>query len=111
MSCAAISCQTVSHNCPFPAVRSQLLRSVFVRKLKSEPGGNIVTDGSSQLVHAVLESDLVDELHLHIYPLTLGRGKRVMPEGLHAGFRLTSTTPYPIGVVGLHYERADRAIG
>jgi len=76
-----------------------------VRKLKSEPGKNIVTDGSSQLVHALLENDLIDELYLHVYPLTLGKGKRAIPEGLHTTFRLTSAKPYPTGVVGLHYER------
>ena len=79
-----------------------------VRKLKSEPGRSIATDGSSQLVHALLAADLVDELHLLLYPLTVGGGKRVLPEGVHATFRLTSATPYPTGVVGLHYER-DRS--
>jgi dihydrofolate reductase len=45
-----------------------------IRKLKAEPGGTIATDGSSQLVHAMLANDLVDELHLLVYPLTLGSG-------------------------------------
>ena len=76
-----------------------------IRALKAEPGGNILTDGSSQLVHALFEHDLIDELHLLLYPLTLGGGKRVMPERVHTTFRLTSATPYPTGVVGLHYER------
>jgi dihydrofolate reductase len=76
-----------------------------VRALKAEPGGNIVTDGSSQLVHALLEDDLVDELHLTLYPLTLGSGKRVLPNGLYTTFELNSATPYPTGVVGLHYTR------
>ena len=76
-----------------------------IRALKAQPGKNIVTDGSSQLVHAMLANDLVDELHLLVYPLTLGSGKRVLPNGVHATFRLTSTTQYPTGVVGLHYER------
>jgi dihydrofolate reductase len=79
-----------------------------VRALKSEPGKNIMTDGSSQLVHALLAHDLIDEMHLTVYPLTLGAGKRVFPEGVHAAFRLTSATPYPTGVVGLHYEREHR---
>src|SRR5207253_10031951 len=48
-----------------------------VRALKAQPGGNILTDGSSQLVHALLAHDLVDELHLLLYPLVLGTGKRV----------------------------------
>jgi dihydrofolate reductase len=79
-----------------------------VRALKAEPGKNILTDGSSQLVHALLANDLVDELHLLLYPLTLGTGKRLLPAGVHATFRLTSATPYPSGVVGLHYAR-DRS--
>jgi dihydrofolate reductase len=78
-----------------------------VRSLKSEPGKDIVTDGSSQLVQTLLAHDLVDELHLLLYPLTLGGGKRIMPHGVRRSFRLTSTTPYPSGVVGLRYARQD----
>ena len=76
-----------------------------VRALKAEPGGNILTDGSSQLVHALLEADLVDELHLLVYPITVGKGKRVFPAGYSAlrSFTLEWATPYPTGVVGLHY--------
>jgi dihydrofolate reductase len=77
-----------------------------VRALKAEPGKNILTDGSSQLVHALLAHDLVDELHLLVFPLTLGNGKRVLPNGVHATFALKSATPYPTGVVGLHYTRS-----
>ena len=84
-------------------IRENVIESV--RTLKAEPGKNIVTDGSSQLVHALLEHDLVDELHLLLYPLTLGKGKRVLPNGVHATFKLTSAKPYPTGVVGLHYVR------
>ena len=84
-------------------IRDNVIESV--RALKAEPGGNILTDGSSQLVHALLEHDLVDKLHLLVYPLTLGSGKRVLPNGVHATFRLESATPYPTGVVGLDYVR------
>ncbi len=76
-----------------------------VRALKAQPGKNILTDGSSQLVHALIAHDLVDELHLTLYPLTLGSGKRVLPNGVHATFTLKSATPYPTGVVGLRYTR------
>ena len=76
-----------------------------VRALKAGPGKTILTDGSSQLVHTLLAHDLVDELHLLVYPITLGRGKRVFPEGVQANFTLASATPYPTGVVGLHYQR------
>jgi dihydrofolate reductase len=76
-----------------------------VRALKMQPGKSILTDGSSQLVHALLAHDLVDALHLLVYPITLGSGKRLLPNGVHATFGLTSATPYPTGVVGLHYAR------
>ena len=80
-----------------------------VRALKAEPGKNILTDGSSQLVHALLEHDLVDELHLLVYPITLGSGKRVLPNGLTRNFTLKSAKPYPTGVVALHYARQESA--
>jgi dihydrofolate reductase len=84
-------------------IRDNVIESV--RALKAEPGKNILTDGSSQLVHALFAHDLVDELHLLLYPLALGKGKRVLPaEGL-TKFRLEAATPYPTGVVGLHYTR------
>jgi dihydrofolate reductase len=76
-----------------------------VRALKGESGRNILTDGSSQLVRTLLANDLVDELHLLIYPVTLGRGKKIWADGAKAGFTLKSATPYPTGVVGLHYVR------
>lgn len=76
-----------------------------VRALKAQPGKNILTDGSSVLVHALLAADLVDELHLSLYPLALGSGKRVLPDGVHSTFTLVSARPYPSGVVGLHYAR------
>jgi dihydrofolate reductase len=84
-------------------IRDNVIESV--RALKAEPGKNILTDGSSQLVHALLEHDLVDELHLLLYPIVLGTGKRVLPQGVHATFRLRSATPYPTGVVDLDYVR------
>ncbi|HKO16185.1 MAG TPA: dihydrofolate reductase family protein [Gemmatimonadaceae bacterium] len=84
-------------------IRENVLESV--RALKAQPGKNILIDGSSQLVHDLLAHDLVDELHLLLYPLTLGGGKRLLPEGVYATFRLMSAKPYPSGVVELHYAR------
>ena len=76
-----------------------------VRALKAQEGGDILCDGSSQLVHALLREDLVDELHLLLYPLILGSGKKLLPDGVYASFKRTNVTPYPSGVVGLHYIR------
>ena len=79
-----------------------------VRRLKAQPGKNILTDGSSQLVHTLLAADLVDEVHLLLYPLAVGGGKPLFPAGVHAKFTFKEATPYPSGVVGLHYVR-DRS--
>lgn len=84
-------------------IRNDVIESV--RALKAQAGRNILTDGSSQLVQALLAHDLVDELHLLIYPLTLGGGKRIFADGVHSRFTLRSVTPYPTGVVALDYAR------
>lgn len=89
-------------------IRGNVIDSV--RELKSQPGKSIAIDGSSQLVHALLEHDLVDELHLLLYPVTLGSGKRLLPNGMNRAFTLTATRPYPSGVVGLHYARDQRGV-
>ncbi len=83
-------------------IRDNVIESV--RELKAQSGRSIVTDGSTQLVYALLSHDLVDELHLLLYPLTLGNGKRLFPESVTTRFALTSATPYPSGVVGLHFS-------
>jgi dihydrofolate reductase len=76
-----------------------------VRALKAQPGKTIITDGSSVLVHTLLENDLVDELHLLLYPLFLGGGKRLFPERATTKFTLKEASPFPTGVVSLHYVR------
>ena len=78
-----------------------------VRALKAQPGKNIMTDGSSVLVHTLLENDLVDELHLLLYPLSVGGGKRLFPEKKATKFTLKETSSFPTGVVSLHYVRAS----
>ena len=85
-------------------IRDDVVESI--RKLKAAPGKNILTDGSHQLVHTLIANDLVDELHLLLYPLILGSGKRLLPEGTRAAFKLVAAKPYPSGVVDLHYARA-----
>jgi len=87
-------------------IRGDVVRAV--RDLKARPGEKILTDGSSQLVHTLLANDLVDELRLLVYPLAVGSGKRLFRDGGGlARYKLLETTPYPSGVVGLHYERQE----
>ncbi len=78
-----------------------------VRSLKAQPGKDIVSDGSSMLVQTLLAHNLVDDLYLTLYPVSLGGGKRIMPDGVRREFRLVDAKPYPNGVVGLHYTRQD----
>jgi len=82
-------------------IRTDVVQAV--RDLKAKPGKNILTDGSHELVHTLLKHELVDELHLLLYPIILGGGKKLFPEGIHSIFKLKAATPYPSGVVGLHY--------
>ena len=82
-----------------------------VRALKAQPGKNIGIDGSSVLVHALARHDLVDEYNLLVFPLVLGGGKRVFPEGQRMNLRLVESRPFPSGVVLMRYvpERAEGA--
>jgi dihydrofolate reductase len=60
--------------------RAQRRRGREVSKLRRLPGGDIVVHGSAQLVHTLIEHDLVDELRLMIYPVIVGTGKRLFDE-------------------------------
>ena len=75
-----------------------------VQKLKEKPGKNIYTDGSSVLVHTLAQHDLVDEYSLLVYPLVLGKGKRVFPDDLRVNLKLVETKPFPSGVVLMRYQ-------
>ncbi len=76
-----------------------------VLALKAQPGKNIAIDGSSVLVHTLIEHDLVDEYSLHVYPVVLGSGKKLFPSGLRVNLRLIESKPLPSGVVFMRYER------
>ena len=77
-----------------------------IRKLKNQPGKNIVMDGSSVLLHALIKDDLVDEYALHVYPLTLGIGKRLFPDGKRVNLKLIESSALPTGVIYQHYQPA-----
>ena len=77
-----------------------------IRKLKNQPGKNIMMDGSSVLLHSLIENDLVDEYMLHVYPLVLGIGKRLFPEGKRVSLTLIESSALPTGVVYQRYQPA-----
>jgi dihydrofolate reductase len=77
-----------------------------VRKLKDQPGKDILIDGSSVLIHSLAENDLIDEYSLHVYPLVLGSGKRLFPAGKRQNLRLVQSRDLPTGVVFQRYQVA-----
>jgi dihydrofolate reductase len=79
-----------------------------VAKLQKEVGGDILVAGSGQLVHTLLEEDLVDELRLMVHPVIVGQGKRLFGDQSDMSMlKLTdSKSVGPDGIVVLTYERA-----
>ncbi len=77
-----------------------------VRELKQQSGKNILIDGSSTLIHALVQADLVDEYALHVYPLILGSGKRLFPAGTRVNLNLVESQAIPTGVVYQRYRPA-----
>jgi dihydrofolate reductase len=76
-----------------------------IRKLKDEVDGDLYTSGSGTLVRAMLADRLVDELHLCVYPLTLGPGPRLFPEDAAPGkLSLVAGESYQNGVLYLTYR-------
>jgi dihydrofolate reductase len=78
-----------------------------IRRLKNQPGKNILLDGSSVLAHALIENDLVDEYMLHVYPLVLGNGKRLFPAGKRVNLKLIESVAIPTGVVFQKYQLVE----
>ncbi len=78
-----------------------------IKNLKNSEGPDIQVWGSSKLVQLLLKNNLVDELKLKIYPVTLGSGKKLLGEGtIPAAFTLTSSQVTSTGVIIANYERA-----
>ena len=80
-----------------------------VRALKAQPGKTIYIDGSSVLVQTLARHDLVDEYSLLVYPVVLGSGKKLFPDGLRVNLRLLESRSFPSGVVLLRYAAARPA--
>ncbi len=80
-----------------------------IKKLKKSKGPNIQVWGSSQLIQLLLKNDLVDELRLKIYPITLGKGKKLFGDGtIPAAFKLTESIITPSGIIIANYKRAGK---
>ena len=68
-----------------------------VAALKAQPGGNLLVEGSAQLVHTLAQHDLVDEYRLMVFPIILGQGKRAFPDTMPAPAKLTVTNSRTVG--------------
>jgi dihydrofolate reductase len=93
--------------------RSDWKNSVFlkhvddIKKLKQSHGSDLQVHGSGNLAQTLFQHDLVDELWLKTYPVTLGKGKRLFGEGtIPAAFTLTESLVTPNGVIFANYKRA-----
>lgn len=78
-----------------------------IRRLKEESAGDLYVSGSGTLVRAMLEDGLVDHLHLFVYPVALGAGRRLWADGVGStGLQLLDHDVYANGVVHLDYGPA-----
>jgi len=90
---------------PFEGVGPDLVEGV--RRIKAKAGADLVVSGSSTLTSALLEHGLADEVLLMVYPVLLGRGKRLFAEGTSArALTLDSTHALPSGIVINSYKAA-----
>jgi dihydrofolate reductase len=78
-----------------------------LKELKQQDGPMLQVHGSSDLIQTLLKDDLVDELWLKIFPVTLGKGKRLFGEGaIPAAFELMESKTSPSGVIFANYRRS-----
>ena len=86
---------------------SALIRDNVVEEitnLKQQDGKDITVHGSATLVQTLMQHDLVDLYRLLVYPVVLGKGKRLFKEGIPATLKLRTSQPFSSGVVALVYE-------
>jgi len=78
-----------------------------VERLRAQDGPNLVTQGSTELVHALLANDLVDAISIFTIPVVLGGGKRLFADGAAPhSLNLTRSRVSTTGLLIAHYERA-----
>ena len=78
-----------------------------IKELKQQDGPMLQVHGSGNFIQTLLKNDLVDELWLKIFPVTLGYGKRLFDDGtIPAAFKLLESKMSPSGVIFASYERS-----
>jgi dihydrofolate reductase len=82
--------------------------SKLVVKLKNENGGHVMAHGSATLVQSLIRDGHLDELRLLVYPIVLGKGKKLFEGAGETNLKLASSKTFATGVVALVYERAPK---
>ncbi len=78
-----------------------------LKQLKAGDGSDLQVYGSGNFAQTLFKNDLVDEMWLKIYPVTLGSGKKLFAEGtVPAAFTLIESNVTPLGVIFANYKRA-----
>ncbi len=80
-----------------------------VTKLKQQAGQALLIYGSGNFVQTLMQHDLIDEVRLLVYPVVLGRGKRLFSDPINTTLKLVETKTFSSGVVALIYQLAQRA--
>lgn len=75
-----------------------------ITQIKQQEGQDIAVHGSAKLALWLMQQGLVDRLHLLVYPVVLGQGQRLFPEGIPGTLKLAESKTFSSGVVALVYE-------
>jgi dihydrofolate reductase len=90
---------------PFEGLSQDMVEDI--RRIKSHDGPDVILWGSSTLTSALIEHGLADEVVLFVYPILLGKGKRIFAESTPArAFELASTKALPSGIIINEYKAA-----
>lgn len=91
---------------------SVILRDMAdIKKLKESDGYDLQVHGSGELIQLLLQNDLVDELWLKFFPITLGKGKKLFDKGaIPAAFTLTDSTVTSSGILVANYRRSGEVM-
>lgn len=77
----------------------------LIQELRSKAGKNLYCDGGAELIHALLQADLIDEIIVSIIPILLGEGVRLFKDGRQEQvLELLTTKTFETGLVQLHYK-------
>jgi dihydrofolate reductase len=75
-----------------------------VRRLKQQPGGDLLIYGSRRLVNTLLDHDLIDDIRIWVYPIVVGEGEQLFDHPVGKTLKLVDTTTFDTGVVVLSYQ-------